>query len=298
MTLMKNRRSHFAKLKPRGKNSGGSPSPSERRHDRAEDAGIFNPRDESRVGRAPADGGEVIFGVEPVRELLAVTPAAVRTLYIRAGAERRFNHEAGMVRTNGGRVISADDDTLRRMAGSEGRHQGLLALIREYRYTALEDVLGAMPDPLVLVDGVTDPRNLGALLRSAEGAGVRAVILARDHTVGLTPAAIKASAGAWAHLTIARCGNVVRTLEQLKDAGYWIAALAPEGEVSLYELDAARKLVLLAGAEGSGVRELVKKRSDFLVRIPMRGQMNSLNVAVATAVALFELARRRADRPR
>ncbi|MGH8012106.1 MAG: 23S rRNA (guanosine(2251)-2'-O)-methyltransferase RlmB [Candidatus Binataceae bacterium] len=292
---MKNRRDHL-KFKPRGQHAtSANPSTSVRQRDRGKDADISHRRDEQRAGRANDEGGDIIFGVEPVRELLAATPAAVRTLYIRAGNERRFNHEADLIRANGGRVISADDDTLRHMAGSEARHQGLIALVREYRYAALEDVIAAAPDPLVLVDGVTDPRNLGALLRSVEGAGVQTVILARDHTVGLTPAAIKASAGAWAHLTIARCGNVVRTLEQLKEAGYWIAALAPEGEVSLYHLDVARKLVLIAGAEGGGVRELVKKRSDFLVRIPMRGQLKSLNVAVATALALFELAHRRGE---
>src|SRR5581483_6390072 len=133
-----------------------------------------------------------------------------------------------------------------------------------------------------------------ALLRSAECAGVRAVVLARDRTVGLTPAAIKSSAGAWVHLKIARCGNVARALEDLKEAGYWVAALAPDGPVELYDLDTTRRLVLVVGSEEHGVRGIVRKTADFVVRIPMRGRIESLNVSVAAAVALFEVARRRA----
>jgi 23S rRNA (guanosine2251-2'-O)-methyltransferase len=131
-------------------------------------------------------------------------------------------------------------------------------------------------------------------LRSAEGAGVAAVVLARDRTATITPAAIKSSSGAWVHLKIARCGNVVRAMEDLKQAGYWIAALAPEGELELYGLDTTRRLALVVGSEGRGVREIVRKNADFAVRIPMYGKVGSLNVSVAAAVALFEIARRRA----
>jgi len=176
----------------------------------------------------------------------------------------------------------------------ETRLDVLHALIREYSYAPFEDVVAAAPDPLLLVDGVTDPRNLGALLRSADGAGVSSVVLARDRTAAVTPAAIKSSSGAWVHLKIARCGNVARAMEDLKQAGYWIAALAPEGDREIYQLDTTRRLALVVGSEGRGVREIVKKNSDFVVRIPMYGKVGSLNVSVAAAVALFEIARRRA----
>src|SRR5262249_5917228 len=157
----------------------------------------------------------------------AAAPDAVRELYIREGQGQRFAVDIQHVRAAGGRIVSADAATLARMAGSESRHQGVVAVVRQYNYTPFEKIVEDRSDPLLLVDGVTDPRNLGALLRSAEGAGVRAVALARDRTTGLTPAAIKSSAGAWVHLKIARCGNVVRAVEDLKEAGYWIAALAP-----------------------------------------------------------------------
>jgi 23S rRNA (guanosine2251-2'-O)-methyltransferase len=245
--------------------------------------------------RASGNDREIVYGVEPIRELVAAAPASIRVLYVKAGDERRFAAEIDLVRTGGGRVEFADDAGLERLAGPAARHQGIAALMREYEYTPLEDILAGQPDPLVLVDGVTDPRNLGALMRSAEGAGVGAIVLAKDRTAGVTPAAVKSSAGAWIHLKIARCGNVARTIEQLKEAGYWTAALAPGGETSLYALDTSRKLALIVGSEGRGVRDIVKKGADFVVDIPMRGKVGSLNVSVAAAVALFEIARRRAE---
>ncbi len=237
---------------------------------------------------------DLIFGAEPVRELIAVAPAAVRTLYVKKGGEARYAAEVAAVRIAGAAIVAADPDALGRMAGSEARHQGIVALVREYQYAALEDLMAAGRDPLVIVDGVTDPRNLGAIIRSAECAGAGGVIVARDRTVGVTPVAIKASAGAWAHLPIARCGNVAQALESLKRAGYWIVALAPDGDTDIYALDAARRLAFVVGSEGAGVREIVRKRADFVARIPMRGRIDSLNVSVAAAVALFEIVRRRA----
>jgi 23S rRNA (guanosine2251-2'-O)-methyltransferase len=157
----------------------------------------------------------------------------------------------------------------------------------------VEDVIAQGADPIVVIDGVTDPRNLGAILRSAECAGVRAAVIGRNRTAGINPAAIKTSAGSWIHLAIAQCGNVVQALQKLKEAGYWIAALAPAGETSIYDLDTSRRLAIVLGSEDRGVRELVRKNSDFIVNIPMGGRITSLNVSVAAAVALFEIARRR-----
>ncbi len=246
--------------------------------------------------RERRDGPEVVFGAGPVRELAAAAPGSIATLYVRAGDERRFGTEIDRVRGAGGRIAIVPEEEIGTIAGRDARHQGIAAIMREYQYADLDDLVRGGPDPIVLVDGVTDPRNLGAMLRSAEGAGVEAIVLARDRTVGITPAAVKASAGAWVHLRIARCGNVARTMEMLKEAGYWIAALAPGGDVSLYELDIARKLVIVVGSEGEGIRPIVRKGADFVVSIPMRGKVESLNVSVAAAVALFEIGRRRAMR--
>jgi 23S rRNA (guanosine2251-2'-O)-methyltransferase len=252
-----------------------------------------SPRAASGDGHPRAEG-QLVFGVEPVRELISAAPAAVQVLYVRAGAERRFAMEIESIRACGAQIVSFEEERLNRIAGAGAHHQGIVAVIREYEYTPFETILGEHPDPLLMVDGVTDPRNLGAILRSAECAGAGAVVIARDRTVGLTPAAIKASAGAWVHLRIARCGNVAQALEALKSAGYWIVALAPGGELSLYELDTTRRLAFVVGSEGKGVRQVVRKNSDFVVSIPMRGKVESLNVSVAAAVALFEVARKRA----
>jgi 23S rRNA (guanosine2251-2'-O)-methyltransferase len=246
------------------------------------------------TNRASGNDREIVYGVEPIRELIVAAPASIRVLYVKSGDERRFAAEIDLVRTGGGRVEFADEAGLERLAGPTARHQGIAALMREYEYTPLEQILAAQPDPIILVDGVTDPRNLGALMRSAEGAGVAAIIIAKDRTAAITPAAVKSSAGAWIHLKIARCGNVARTIEQLKEAGYWTAALAPGGDTSIYTLDTSRKLAIIVGSEGRGVRDIVRKGADFVVDIPMRGKVGSLNVSVAAAVALFEIARRRA----
>ncbi len=226
--------------------------------------------------------------------MIAADPAAVESLYIRARDEGRFANEIARVRGAGGRVIATEEAELARMAGSLARHQGMVALVRPYRYSGLDELLSAGPDPLLVIDGVTDPRNLGAVLRSAEGAGLRGLILARDRTAEITPAAIKTSAGAWIHLRVAQCGNVAQLLERLKKMDYWVAALAPEGRTRLYDLDVNRRLAIVVGAEGEGLRRLVKERADFLVSIPMAGRVSSLNVAVATGIVLFEINRRRA----
>src|SRR5579875_1537267 len=252
---------------------------------------------QARAARPPRAsgtiGGEIIFGVEPVREMLAAQPEAIEALYVRGRDARRFSGEIEQVRKAGGRVVEVDDAELARAAGSAARHQGLLASVRPYRYLERAELIARAPDLIVLIDGVTDPRNLGAILRVTECAGFKSVILARDRTAALTPAAIKTSAGAWVHLAIAQCGNVVRTLGELKDKGYWIAALTPEGDTSIYQLDVQSRLVLVVGAEGEGVRPLVKKEADYRVKIPLYGELQSLNVAVAAAVALFEIKRRR-----
>jgi len=264
------------------------------RRPRRESAGA----DARSVGRPHGrrtEPAQIVFGVEPVREMLAVDPAAVRTLYLRERDHNRFAAEIARVQRAGGRVMAVPDGELARMAGSEARHQGLVAQVRPYRYADLDELIASRPDPLLIIDGVTDPRNLGAILRSAECAGLGGLILARDRTAEVTPAAIKTSAGAWVHLRIAQCGNVVQMLERLKKMDYWVAALALEGKVDLYELDVSPRLAIVVGAEGEGLRRLVKERADFLVKIPMAGRVASLNVAVATGIVLFEITRRRAS---
>jgi len=177
------------------------------------------------------------------------------------------------------------------------RHQGVIAAVEAADYQG-EDALElpATPDRLVLVlDGVQDPHNLGACLRTAEATGVTAVIIPKDRAVGLTPVARKAAAGAAERVPVVAVTNLVRTLERLKELGYWITGLAGEAEHSLYESDLTGPTVIVMGGEGEGMRRLTRETCDKLVNIPMAGKIESLNVSVAAAVCLYESVRQRAQ---
>ncbi|MBI2382603.1 MAG: 23S rRNA (guanosine(2251)-2'-O)-methyltransferase RlmB [Gammaproteobacteria bacterium] len=201
---------------------------------------------------------------------------------------RELAHKAGVPL----RVLSRGDLDLK---APELRHQGVLARVPAAEMSA-EDVLDApaTPDRLVLVlDGVQDPHNLGACLRTAEAVGATAVVIPKDRAVGLTPVARKASAGASERIPVVSVTNLARTLEQLKQRGYWITGLAGEATDSLFDADLTGPRVLVMGAEGEGMRRLTKEHCDALVRIPMAGRIESLNVSVAAAVCLYEAFRQR-----
>jgi 23S rRNA (guanosine2251-2'-O)-methyltransferase len=174
-----------------------------------------------------------------------------------------------------------------------GAHQGVVARVEPYPYSELEEIL-ATPDPLVVVlDGVTDPRNLGAVLRAADGAGVSGVVVPKDRAAGVTPATVKTSAGASEHVPVARETNLRRALEKMKEASVWAYA-AEGGAASVYtDLDLSGPVAFVLGSEGRGVRRLVREGCDGAVSIPMRGAVSSLNVSVAAAVLLFEARRQR-----
>jgi len=177
-------------------------------------------------------------------------------------------------------------------------HQGLVALGRPPRTLTIEDLVRRKPEVVLVLDEVTDPRNVGALLRSAEASGAGAVVIARDRAPQLSPALVKAAAGAVEWLPMVRIVNVARTLETLQDAGYWTIGLAGEADVSLYDPGAIPGLpaALVVGSEGGGMRPLVRRGCHRLVSIPMLGRTSSLNVSVAAAVALFEVRRATTDR--
>lgn len=181
------------------------------------------------------------------------------------------------------------------LAAPELRHQGVLAAMPSESFIG-EDALDlpATPDKLILVlDGVQDPHNLGACLRTGEAAGVHTVIIPKDRAVGLTPVVRKAAAGAAERLPVIAVTNLARTLKRLADLGYWITGLAGEAEDSLFEADLTGPRVLVLGAEGEGLRRLTREHCHQLVRIPMVGRAESLNVSVAAAVCLYETVRQR-----
>jgi 23S rRNA (guanosine2251-2'-O)-methyltransferase len=209
----------------------------------------------------------------------------------------------------------ARDETLREIAGAgisaervdrvvldrvaQGiPHQGIVALGRPPSSPTIEDLVRRAPEIVLVLDEVTDPRNVGAVLRSAEAAGAGAVVLARDRAPQLSPALVKAAAGAVEWLALVRVVNIARSLETLQGAGYWTVGLAGEADTSLYDPGAIPGLpvALVVGSEGGGMRPLVRRGCHRLVRIPMLGRTPSLNVSVAAAIALFEVRRAVADR--
>ena len=252
----------------------------------------------SRSGRTgvPPDR---IEGRNPVREALRAGRPLRRILL----AERVLESDAvrailDAARDAGVPVERVPRAVIDRMAA--GRvHQGVLAEAEPYRFRSWEEAsdsaVGRGSAPLLLaLDGVTDPGNLGSLLRSAEAAGVDAVLIPRRRSSPVTPVVEKASAGALEHLVIDRVPNLERALERCRQRGIWIVGLAGDAPGSLWECDLlAEPLVLLVGSEGKGLSRLLMERADALVRIPMGGEVGSLNAAVAGAVALFEARRRR-----
>ena len=235
-----------------------------------------------------------VYGVNPVLEALRAHPAdVVRVLVEKSkGAER----VAAAAAEAGVRVETAPSGELSRRARG-GVHQGVGAELAEFKYAELEDLL-ELPGPafLLALDGVTDPQNLGALVRSAHALGAGGVIVPKDRASGVTPAVFKAAAGALEHCQVARVTNLTRAIDQLKEAGVWTVALAADGDKSLESLDLLVPTALVLGSEGSGVRPLVRKTCDHVARIAMAGQVGSLNVAAAGAIALYEVARQRAGK--
>src|SRR6478672_11052850 len=184
---------------------------------------------------------------------------------------------------------------LDRMAGT-GAHQGVVAITSAKQYTDLDDVLAAKRGQyslVVVLDGVEDPHNLGAILRTADAAGADGVVIPERRAAGITGTVAKASAGASEYLPVAKVTNISRTLEELKTKGLWIVGLDERGAQSYDAVDYKMDCAVVLGAEGKGLHDLVRKRCDFLVSIPMLGKVPSLNVSVAAAVVLYEIVRQR-----
>jgi len=229
-----------------------------------------------------------VYGVNPVLEALRARPGdVVRVLVERGKADR----VAKAAREAGVRVLEVERGELSQRSRG-GVHQGAGAELAEFRYAELEDLVPGATFLLVL-DGVTDPQNLGALIRSAHALGADGVVVPKDRSAGVTPAVSKAAAGALEHGKLARVTNLARAIEQMKESGIWTVALAADGDRELESLDLKLPTALVLGSEGSGVRPLVRKTCDHVARLPMVGEIGSLNVSAAGAIALYEVARQR-----
>lgn len=191
-------------------------------------------------------------------------------------------------------LVEVDKVKLDKMTGNAS-HQGIVAMAAEKQYSSVDDILeiaaerGEKPF-IVISDGITDPYNLGALIRCAEGAGAHGIIIPKRRAVGLTPAVTKSSAGAIEHMAIAKVSNIAATIEELKKKGLWIFA-AEAGGAAYYDTDFNCPVAIVFGSEGNGVSNIVKERSDYITSIPMYGKVNSFNVSTAAAVILSEIAK-------
>ena len=240
---------------------------------------------------------EVLYGLHPVEE--AIRSGGRQLDHVSVARERRDERLERLIelcRTSGVRVSLESRDQLTRLARTDA-HQGVLAVVRERKFLGIEDLLAPKAEGqyrfFLALDGVEDPHNLGALLRTADGAGIDGVILPERRSAPVTATVAKTSAGASEHVRIARVTNLVRALEQMKQKHVWVLGLDERGTPDYTEYDFKGDCVLVLGREGAGLHDLVKKTCDHLLRIPMAGQVSSLNVSVAGAIVMYEAMRQR-----
>ena len=245
---------------------------------------------------------ELIYGLHAVGAALRHEPQRLRGLWVdRRRRDARIRELLALAEAAGVRVYAEDAEALDRQCGGE-RHQGVFARMkaaeRQWREDELDALLDAIEGPalLLVLDGVQDPHNLGACLRSADAAGVHAVLAPNDRAAGLTPTARKVACGAAEHVPFIPVTNLARTLRELKQRGIWLVGAAGEAEADLYAMDLAGPVALVLGAEEKGLRRLTREECDYLAHIPMTGTVESLNVSVATGVFLFEALRQRRAR--
>lgn len=247
-----------------------------------------------------------VYGIHAVDSLLRHNPRSVRQLWVQEGRDdKRITTLVELARNQGIAVAVAPRAALDERVSA--RHQGAIADVEEATAGAGGDsanlwseadlmaYVGAKSEPILLLvlDGVTDPHNLGACLRSADAAGVDAVIVPRDRSAGLTPVVRKVACGAAEAVPFVRVTNLTRTLQAVKECGVWVYGTDGSAENSLYDSELTASMALVLGSEGQGMRRLTREQCDFLVNLPMAGTVSSLNVSVATGICLFEIARQR-----
>jgi len=235
----------------------------------------------------------LICGINPVLE--ALRAKRVTSIRVSPRADDRLTQVVQIAEEQGVPVHRMRVEDLDRFAGAGQRHQGVVGDVQEARSYSVEDlVIGAQAAPLLVVlDSIEDPHNVGAILRSVDAAGGDGLVRQSRHAARLDGAAAKASAGAVAHVKIAEVVNIARAIEILKDAGVWTVGLAGDAPKRYDEVDLTMPTAIVVGAEGTGLRRLVRERCDWLVSIPMAGHVQSLNVSVAAGIALFEAVRQR-----
>ena len=252
-------------------------------------------RQQHREQNSPADG--IIEGRNAVIEALRAGTAVDKVYIAKGETDATLGHIASTARGKGIVVVEADRRKLDTMSVTRS-HQGVIAVAAVREYASVSDILQSARDkgeaPLVVVcDELSDPHNLGAVIRTAEAAGAHGVIIPKRRSAGLTAIVAKTSAGAVSYLPVARVANLTALLRELKEEGLWVFGTAADGSTSLYQADLKGPAAIVIGSEGDGMSRLVREQCDFLVSIPMRGQVNSLNASAAAAVVLYEAVRQR-----
>ena len=241
--------------------------------------------------------GQYIAGRQPILEALKSRQPVDQVFILHGTAGAQIRQIKQLAREQHIAVKEADKDRFRELSG-ETVTQGVLALVNDYCYVEIEDILALAqrknePPFLLVLDEIEDPHNLGALIRTAECAGIHGVVIPKHHAASVNQTVLKTSAGAAAHMLIARVTNIAQTLDELKKANVWIVGTDMQAEKKYFEHDFSGAVAVVIGSEGGGIRRLVKEKCDFLVSIPMHGKIESLNASVAGGLVLFEAAKLR-----
>ena len=243
---------------------------------------------------------DVLYGIHAVQEALRARSRSLDHLEVaRERHDQRLQAVIDLARQNGVSLRFAPREQLDRLARSKS-HQGVVAIVAGKSYSELDEVLSQKTGEhnfVIVLDGVEDPHNLGALIRTADGAGADGVVIPERRAAAVNATVSKASAGASEHVRIARVVNLARALDELKERDIWIVGLDERGNKSYDQIDYNMNCAIVLGAEGHGLHDLIRKKCDYLVSIPMLGRVPSLNVSVAGAVVMYEVARQRRSRP-
>lgn len=261
-------------------------------------------RKSSKPERSGTEGGRDVSediprleGRNPIIEALR-SGRTIEKLYISKGMqEGSIRQIISMAREKG--IVINEVDRIKLDAMSETRsHQGVIAVVTPYKYVEVDDILNYAREKeeqpfVVILDEIYDPHNLGSIIRTADASGVHGVIISKRRAVGLTPTVAKASAGAVEHMRVAKVTNISQTIRMLKEQGLWVVGADMDGDKAYYEADIKGPIALVVGSEGEGMGKLVKENCDFLVKLPMKGKISSLNAGVAGAVIMYEILRQR-----
>lgn len=239
---------------------------------------------------------DIIFGRGPVTEALKNNHPIDKIVIKNGPYAKSLVPIIDMAKKNGIVIRQADGTALDRMAGGEN-HQGVVAMVSAFSYVTVKDILKRAEDKgekpfVILCDKITDPHNLGAIIRTANCVGAHGVIIPKHESAGVNSVVMKTSAGAVEYTPVAKVRNLADTIDELKDNGFWVTAADMDGS-SMYDIDFTGSLAIVVGSEGKGVSRLVREKCDFIASIPMCGEINSLNASVAAAVLMYEALRRR-----